>query len=251
MTEYGLAGPRITDGNCVADLLVHAPAERIAGALGAPTLVQRGADLLVEEQPAGVVAYAAQPFGEGWSAVEATQALGFSLPGDHLELMFVQGEQALAGTTPTLGSELVYQNTLGIGARCSRVLGVEAIALWGSDEWPGIAGGALIDAAGAIVEAFSAYSVEEIGQSRAARDNFMARLRDDSIPRIDGPAAGDEGRWEVTWRWTPGEGLRQIEGGLHDHLDRVLRDARAREQDEPLDMHGEWYDVDEVWAVIA
>ena len=251
MEDYGLAGPRLTDGNCIADLLVRAPAAQVASALGSPLQVMRGDDLLIDEQPDDIVAFAAAPSGSGWSAVECRAAAGFTMPGDHLEPLFAQGESALAGRIPRSEPELMYQNPLGVGSRCARALGVDAIALWGSDEWPGAAGGAVLNASGEIVAAYSAYSIDEIDTCRRTRDNFMERLRDDSIDKLDGPTAGDPERWNVSWRWTPDEGLNRVEGGTLALLDQALKKREATQVEDPLDDYGEWYDFDEVWASIA
>ena len=238
------------DGVCCTGVLVHGSPEAIAGALGRAVAVCDGGRVRRDAVPEGTRGYALLPAGRAWTIVQLADRLVDSGQGDYLAPLFEEASAALSGRVVARApDELRYETPIALAARLSQALNTRAIALWGSDEWPGLSGGAFVGQ-GTLKSALSAYSPEVIAWAAASR-RLLQEGRgedDDEGPPMDAGA---------TYRWSPGKGIERVAGRAADLLDEALRAVGAgfdnadllNDWAEALAAQGEGAEIDDVVAL--
>jgi hypothetical protein len=271
--ELGMSEDLLMDGMCVAQVLVKASPERIVECYGAPVLLFRNPAAHVTEKPSNVKVYAAKPTVSEWCVAEPTatvamagmdkaieaaaassdeqfEAMMKSLMdkrNDYLEPMFLQAAAALRGEVPQVNR--TRETPVTNAGMLSALLRVPAIALWGSDEWPGLGGGCLFNSRGEIEQAYSMFSLEEIALCREARKKFPDPSYEDNLPSFN-----DSGRREQSYSFTPGKGVALVHEDVLRALDNLLLGVEAAQPIDVLDYYddpAEWaYDYEEVWCAV-
>lgn len=243
----GLAGDRLQDGICVTDRLVQAPADVVVAHYGIPLLVARDGVSVVDGPPSGVRMWVASCPDSPWTVVEPPDDLSLAADDgdDYLAPLFDQGIAALQGRIPT-DLPAVYENPLGAVAQLTAALGCDGVALWGSDEWAGICGGAHLSG-GTIRRAFSAFSVEEIGRCATARRAMSDGAPDeddldDILDRASEPAA---------FVYSPDSGVETLAADVMSLLDAMLVELGAGQPFAPITLWGDWPERGEIWAALA
>lgn len=247
MAELGLAGAKLQDGIDIADRLVRAPLEAVLAHFGRPLLVARDGEQQVEVPPEGIVMWAANDGDTPWTTVEDPDSRSIMMNEsgqDYLVPLFEQGIAALEGRIPDL--EPCYENPLGTASEVARALKTDAIALWGSDEWVGICGGAHIGEDGEILRAYSDCSVEEIRRCAASRARMIADEEDDDD--LDDISDHED---RGAFMYVAGGGVTQAETDAMTSLDAMLRELGAAQPFDPITLWGMWPPRGEVWVALG
>jgi hypothetical protein len=229
---------RLQDGTCICDVVVQAPAEKLAAAFGKPLkLASNGKPVADESQMESIVFYAGSWAGLAWTHVEPVD--NTAEPDDYIVTMLRQAKAALGGTVLTL--PLSVDNGLGLAQKIARELQVPALVVWGSDEWSGVGGGAQLDASGRIVRACNVCGPEDIDEVIASRQRMMAGEDDgdDDAEQID---------FEGVVLFEPGKPLRTVESDIIPFLDVWCKELGAAQPRAPLSLWGDWEDYAEVWG---
>jgi hypothetical protein len=167
---------------------------------------------------------------------------------DYLEPMFLQATAALQGEIPQVDRS--RETPVTTAGMLSGLLKVPALALWGSDEWPGLGGGCLFNARGEIEQAYSMFSPEEIALCRESRKKFPDPSYEDNLPSFNDP-----GRREQSYCFSSGKGIALVRSGVIRALDNLLLNVGAAQPVEVLDYSDDptvWaYDYEEVWCGVA
>ncbi len=270
--EQGMCDELLMDGMCVAQVLAKASPERIAECFGTPVVLFRNGAVHATGKPPKIRVYVGRPTVSDWCVVEPTatvtmagvddsveaasseeqfDAMMKSLMdkrNDYLEPMFVQAAAALRGEVPQVAR--TRETPVTTAGMLSGRLKVPAIALWGSDEWPGLGGGCLFNASGSIEKAYSMFSPEEITACRESRKRFPDPSYGENRPTFHDP-----GRSSQCYYFAPGEGITVVPGGVLQVLDDLLLSVAAAQPVEVLDYSDDpkWcaYDYDEVWCAVS
>jgi hypothetical protein len=240
--ELGMCDTLLMDGICVAQVLVKAPPKRVAECFGTPVMLFRNGEMHTTDKPRNVRVYAGKLTVSDWTVVELTatvtmagmdksiatelmsasedqfEAMMKSLMdkrNDYLEPMFIQAAAALRGEIPQV--DRTRETPVTTAGTLSDQLKVPAIALWGSDEWPGLGGGCLFNAFGAIEQAYSMFSDEEIALCRESRKKFPDPSYEENRPSVNDP-----GRSDQSYSFSSGTGMTVVPGGVIQALDDLL-----------------------------
>ncbi len=205
------------DGICCTGLLVQDGPERVGRLLGHHTSLVEGGKVINKHQ-ADPIAYAMRPSGSTWTIVEFHQRLvdGACETGqDYLIPLFEQVIGAIEGILPEVET-LVYETPVSAAALIGRELQVPTIAIWGSDEHPGLSGGAFFSRDGDLESVCSAHSLEEVKfcfrERTAAREGLDDETEDDP-PKKE----------EATYVYVKGADPAIKELFITDYLDREFR----------------------------
>ena len=240
--QIGMDEMRLIDGACICDVLVQAPPETIVAAFGQPVkLAENGRAVADQKLERDVVFYAAACPGLTWSVVEAVS--DDPEPPDHIVTMLRQTRAVLTGNVLSL--PFSYENGLGVAQRLSQTLAVPAIAVWGSDEWRGLGGGALFDASGSIVRACNVSRPETIDVLLAERERLQSEDYDPD-EEDDEPLEDDD----IVVVFEPGNGLRVSPGEIIPFLDGWFKELNAAQPKCPPSLWGFWEDYAEVWGAL-
>jgi hypothetical protein len=233
----------LVDGICTNEVLVRAPAERIAARLGTPQCLMSDGTLHVAARVRRAVAFVARPKISDWCVVEVVGGRPGSRRGDYLAPMFDQALAAIQGKVPRV--EPAYVTPVTTAGTLSRRLKAPAIGLWGSDECPGLGGGVIFRRDGAIEAVYTEYSRDEIVRARASHQGRPGG--DDGGPASDG---------FVTYRYSPGGSMTRTQDSFLEVLDRELKRLGAAEPMDPLEPA--WpltlkslVDYSEFWCAVA
>lgn len=232
----GMDEMRLVDGACIVDALVEAPAERIIAAFGKPVKLAEGGRTLVDKPIADVVFYAAAVPGLNWSVIEAVPAE--DEPPDHIITMLRQAEAALRGEV--LDLPLSYENGLGAARTAAKALKARAVCVWGSDEWRGLGGGALLDPGGAVLRACNVFDPAAIRRELEARQRMLDGEEDD-----DAEETADSGALAL---FSAGKGLTSVSGEVIPFLDGWFKELGAAQPKSPPSLWGVWEDFGDVWG---
>lgn len=157
----------LDDGPCQTSVAVRAPAGRVAAELGTPLARCEGGVVRRAAAPDRPLAWVLQLPGQPWSLVgQALSVLDEAGGGREGDLLLRQARAALAGRTPD-AARLGRETPVTTAARLSARLGAAA-AIWGSDQGPGILGGAFFRD-GALELTISAIGTALIDRILAAR----------------------------------------------------------------------------------
>jgi len=232
---------RLEDGACICDVLVQATPETIVAAFGRPVkLAESGRTLTDDSLARDIVFFAAGLEGLSWSVIEAVS--NEAEPLDYIVTMLRQTNAALAGDV--LALPLSYENGLGVAQLVARQLRVPALAVWGSDEWVGLCGGALFDASGNIVRACNVCGPDAIALHLAARE----RLASDDYDPDDDETSDDDGDLVL---YEPATGLRTVAGEVIPFLDAWFKELGAAQPTSPPSLWGVWEGYAEVWGAAS
>ena len=233
--QPGMDEVRLQDGACICDVVVQAPAEKLAAVFGKPVkLASNGKSIADEALMESIVFYAGSWPGLAWTDVEPVD--NTAEPEDYIVTMLRQAKAALGGTVLTL--PLSVDNGLGLAHKIAKEQKVAALVVWGSDEWGGVGGGAQLDQSGRIVRACNVCGPEDIDKEIASRQRMMAGESDD-----DDPA-----EYEGVVLFEPGKPLRTVESEIIPFLDVWFKELGAAQPRAPLSLWGDWEDYAEVWG---
>lgn len=212
----------LVDGICTNEVLVRAPAGRIAACLGTPRCLMSDDTLHVAARVRQAVAFVARPKISDWCIVEVVGGRPGSRRGDYLMPMFDQALAAIRGRVPRV--EPAYVTPVTTAGTLSRRLKAPAIGLWGSDESPGLGGGVIFGQDGAIEAVYTEYSRDEIVRARASHKGRPDG--DDDRPASEG---------FVTYRYSPDGSMTRTRKSFLQVLDKELRRLKAAEPMDPLE----------------
>ncbi len=211
----------LMDGACCTAVFIKASARCVAEALGqAHAMIDEGKACVVE-RPEHVRGYVFQAKGQAWSLVEWSRNYGRS-EGYDSDPLLDQAEAVLAGQVPAV--PFAYAAPVTIAHAVSEKLGVRSIALWGSDQGPGIGGAAFFNA-GTLEKAYSAADLSHIEIIRRVR---MCRGNEVAFESLEKVRAYESGS---TFQFTPAMGGHSIEGDIASVVDaEVERQGADMEQ---------------------
>lgn len=207
---------RLFDGTCIVDTLVEASPRDICAVFGRPVNLAEGGSATGAADPAEIAFWAASWPGIEWSVIEAASDPGADQ--DYIVTMLRQAGAAIAGNV--LDLPRAYENGLGAAREAARALGTRAVAIWGSDEWYALGGGAQLDSEGRIVRACSIAGPEEIARA------LMEREAPDDEDFDDEDELDDEGEAEL-FVFTPGAELARVQTGAIEYLDAWFKELGA------------------------
>ena len=234
----GMDENRLNDGACICDVLVQASPDAITRAFGSPVkLAENGQELADPAIADDIALFAASLDGLDWSVVEAVDSS--EEPEDYIVTLLRQAGAALGGGVVPLPHS--YENGLGVAQSVAKQLGVPAVVVWGSDEWTGLGGGALLDASGSIVRACNVCGPDAIGTHLAARERMIAGEDDE-----DDYGPDDDDNSVVFYE--PGTGLRSGSGDIIPILDDWFKELGAAQPQSPPSLWGVWENYKEVWG---
>ncbi len=138
---------------------------------------------------------------------------------DNSGALLFQIESAVAGEIPR--APLLYSTPVTTAAWMSKKLGVESIAVWGSDQGPGLGGVAKIDSQGQVIYVLSAAGPSEIqhiikirgADPQTDEEEFAL----DSLVEELGELTE-----ERSYEWRVGDDASYIEGDVAGHSDAFL-----------------------------
>jgi hypothetical protein len=209
------------DGICCTGLLVHAEPDRVGRLLGRHTALVKD-QRVVKVHPANPVAYAMRPLGSNWTIVEFHQRMvdeAMNSNQDYLVPLFEQAIGAILGNPPTMET-FIYETPVSAAAYISRELRTPSIALWGSDEHPGLSGGAFFSDDGNLELVCSAFSLDEVKRW------FVDR----TTPKADFDDADEDDlqeNEEITHVYLAGAQPAVEHVFISDYLDKEFRDRGA------------------------
>jgi hypothetical protein len=216
------------DGVCCTGVLAEADPARIAELFGTTTaLVTNGQ--IVERVETAPLAYVMRPTGSQWTVLEfhervVDQALESGQ--DYLLPLFEQALGAINRSPPSV-DRFVYETPVSLAAHVSRTLGAPSIALWGSDEHPGLAGGVIFAANGSVELVCSAFDKQRIETSFANR----RALQESHGEQFDEEEEWDEDEWgdeETTYLFPSGDqGVVEKPTAVFDFMNDELQRRSA------------------------
>ena len=207
----------LMEGTCCAVVLVECYVDAVAASLGIPVSLYEEGELLESGRPHGVSASVSQPAGQRWCVVEYSTADPAPTPRapDASDRLLVQAMVVRDGQVPDVPLDRATQ--VSLAALISYSTGAPAVALWGSDAEPGLAGAALLED-GDVRRACSAASpasLEQMARARAAGGQGVC------------PAEVTEYARATTFGFTAGGGGQDLPGHVALHVDRALQTLGA------------------------
>jgi hypothetical protein len=234
---------RLMDGACICDVLVEAPPDKIVAAFGdALKVAENGKAVVDRSVESSLVYWAASWKGMPWTVFESIdQPEDPDGAIDYIGTLLRQADAAIRGEVLDLPHS--YSNGLGVAQRAARQLGARAVVVWGSDEWGGIGGGAILDASGTIVRACNVSGPEAIASYLESHERLESG---DYDPEDDEPEEEEEEEGLVLYE--PGRELRRVEGQVIEFLDGWFRELGASQPKAPPSLWDAWEDYESVWA---
>lgn len=172
------------DGICCTGLLVDGDPESVGRLFGHCTELVKDQAVVINRR-ADPIAYAMRPSASAWTIVEFHQRLvdrAVETGQDYLIPLFEQAIGAIEGIPPEVDT-FIYETPVSAAAFISREQKVPAIAIWGSDEHPGLSGGAFFSTEGNLELVCSAHNLEAIqrwfGERTAAREELDEATEED------------------------------------------------------------------------
>ncbi|MGF1527915.1 MAG: hypothetical protein ACFCBW_14155 [Candidatus Competibacterales bacterium] len=202
----------LRDGALCALVLVKGAPEQVASAVGTPAMV--------EDAKQGVVARL--PDGEwSWLWLKSASDMGIEHPdvvGYEAIVLLNQVLPALSGDIPDV--PLCMETPITSAQRISQLLGVEAIAVWGSDQGNGIGGATWFDS-GQLIRMFNSLDPElTLAIKQRLEVETLGDDEDDDESRDELEALVDEHEGE---HYALPIG-RYVQGELNEVVDEALRE---------------------------
>ena len=208
-----------SDGICCTGLLVKADPQQVSEEYG--RVAELVADGKVIANPkATPVAYVMCSSASDWAIVEFHRRIvdeSAKSGEDYLLPLFAQALGALRSAPPEIDS-FAYETPVSAAARISRALTAPAIAVWGSDEQPELAGGAFFGENGKLQFACSGHSVEDVDRALVDRKTPLDEL-DEEDEMMD--------ESESTFVYSPGQAPVVKAIPVAEYLDEEFRNRGA------------------------